>query len=126
MTDRALSGYRIIILEDDYYQAQDWKQVFEQAGAKVIDVSATVPDLTELLADGRIDVALIDINLGRSLSLDFARDLRARAIPFAFLTGYDPAMLPDDLADSPCLSKPADIARVVEILAGLASGKRQM
>lgn len=125
MTDRQLSGYRIIILEDDYYQAQDWKQVFEQAGAKVIGVSATVPDLAGMLAEGRIDVALIDINLGRGLSLDFARDLRAQAIPFAFLTGYDATMLPDDLADSPCLSKPAEIARVVGTLASLASGQRQ-
>ncbi len=124
MTDRALSGYRIIILEDDYYQAQDWKQAFEQAGAKVIAVSATVPDLTELLANGRIDAALIDINLGRSLSLDFARDLRTQAIPFAFLTGYDAAILPDDLAGSPCLSKPAEIGRVVGTLASLASGTR--
>lgn len=124
MTDRALSGYRIIILEDDYYQAQDWKQAFEQAGAKVIAVSATVPDLTELLANGRIDAALIDINLGRSLSLDFARELRTQAIPFAFLTGYDAAILPDDLAGSPYLSKPAEIGRVVGTLASLASGTR--
>lgn len=122
MTDRALSGYRIIILEDDYYQAEDSKQCLERAGAKVIAVTATVPDLTALLAKGRIDAALIDINLGRSLSFDFARELAAQAIPFVFLTGYDAGMLPVDLAGSPCLSKPADTARVVSTLAGLASG----
>lgn len=122
MTDRPLSGYRIVVLEDDYYQAEDSRQMLEQAGAKVIAVTATVPDLPALIAEGRIDVALIDINLGRSLSLDFARDLGARGIPFAFLTGYDAGMLPEDLAGRPCLSKPADTARVIATLARLARG----
>ncbi len=117
MTNKALLGCRIIILEDDYYQAEDSRQTLEQAGATIIAASATVPDLDTLLAP--IDAALIDINLGRSLSLDFARELAERAIPFAFLTGYDAGMLPEDLADVPCLSKPADTARVVTTLAGL-------
>lgn len=123
MADRPLSGYRIIILEDDYYQAEDSRLTLERAGAKVIAVSATTPDLDQLLADGRIDAALIDINLGRSLSFDFARELGARAIPFAFLTGYDAGMLPEDLAGRPCLSKPADPPKVIATLAQLAGGR---
>lgn len=122
MTDRPLLGYRIIILEDDYYQAEDSRLTLEQAGAKVIAVTATAPNLDELLAGGRIDAALIDINLGPTLSLDFARELGARGIPFAFLTGYDAEMLPEDLAGRPCLSKPADMARIIATLAQLASG----
>lgn len=123
MTDLPLSGYRIIILEDDYYQAEDSRLTLERAGAKVIAVTATPPDLGELLEEGWIDAALIDINLGRSLSLDFARKLAARAIPFAFLTGYDAGILPDDLAGRPCLSKPADTARIIATLAQLATGQ---
>jgi CheY-like chemotaxis protein len=107
MTDRMLSGRRMVIVEDDYYQAQDTKEMLERAGAKVIAASAVVPDLAALLAEGRIDAALLDINLGNSLSLDFARALRDRGVPFAFLTGYDARMLPDDLADSACISKPS-------------------
>lgn len=122
MTDRALSGCRVIIIEDDYYQAQDCRQILEQVGAKVIAISAVLPDLTELLAEGRIDAALLDINLGHGLSLDFARMLRAQGVPFAFLTGYDAQVLPDDLAESPCLSKPADEARLIAVLTSLAVG----
>lgn len=123
MTDRPLSGYRIIILEDDYYQAEDMRLTLERFGATVIAVTATAPDLDDLRADGRIDAALIDINLGRTLSFDFARELGARAIPFAFLTGYDAGILPDDLAARPCLSKPAETARIIALLARLASGQ---
>lgn len=121
MTDRALSGCRIIIVEDDYYQAQDCKQMLEQAGAKVVAVSAIVPDLDVLLAEGRIDAALIDINLGATHTLDFARELTAKAIPFAFLTGYDAAILPDDLSASVCISKPAQIERVIAVIAEISS-----
>lgn len=122
MTDKMLSGCRIIIVEDDYYQAHDCKQMLQRAGADVVAVSAVVPDLEALLAEGRIDAALIDINLGKDHTFDLARALKARAIPFAFLTGYDAAILPDDLADSAYISKPADIERVIGVIAGLAPG----
>jgi len=118
MTQRPLSGRSIIILEDDYYQAHDSKDTLEAAGAKVVAVTATVPDLDAMLADGPIDAVLIDINLGRSLSFDFARDLRAKGIPFLFLTGYDVGILPEDLAGSAYISKPAERGQIV---AGLVS-----
>lgn len=122
MTDRPLSGCRIVIVEDDYYQAQDSQQMLEQAGAKVIAVSATLPDLDGLLAEGRIDAALIDINLGHGMSYDFARELARHEIPFAFLTGYDSNVLPEDLSGRPCLSKPAEAGRVISALAQLVAG----
>jgi DNA-binding response OmpR family regulator len=124
MTDRTLSGHRIVILEDDYYQAQDCRQLLEAAGAKVIAISATIPDLPALLDEGRIDAVLIDINLGHGLSFDFARELKAKGIPFVFLTGYDAAMLPDDLAGSGYLTKPADAARIKAALASAARDAR--
>ncbi len=123
MNDLPLSGRRLIILEDDYYQAHDSKDTLEEAGATVIAVTATVPDLAPYLATGPIDAVLIDINLGRGLSFDFARSLRDHAIPFLFLTGYDAGMLPDDLAGSPYISKPADRAKIVAGLAELVAGR---
>ncbi len=119
MTERPLSGCRIVILEDDYYQAHDSKNTLEDADATVIKVTASVPDLEALVADGGIDAVLIDINLGRGLSFDFARELKRSRIPFLFLTGYDAGMLPEDLAGGAYISKPADRARIVAGLANL-------
>lgn len=119
MRDKALSDRRIVILEDDYYQAEDCRHILEGAGATIIAISATVPDLAELLAKGPVDAALIDINLGGGHSFDFARELNAAGIPFAFLTGYDASILPDDLTGSACISKPADASRLIEVLASL-------
>lgn len=118
MNEPVLSGRRIIILEDDYFQANDCKQMLEQAGASVILVSALVPDLSSLGQEGPIDAALIDVNLGQGLSFDFARQLRDQGIPFVFLTGYDAAILPEDLVGSAWISKPAAGAQVLALLAG--------
>ncbi len=124
MPDQPLCDHRIVILEDDYYQAHDCQELLESAGAQVVAISATVPDLDALLEDGPIHAVLIDINLGHGMSFDFARELKARAIPFVFLTGYDAAMLPDDLAGSAYISKPADSTRIVSALASQAGGAR--
>lgn len=124
MPDHPLSGHRIVILEDDYYQAHDCREMLESAGAEVIAISATIPDLPALLEKGPIHAVLIDINLGHGMSFDFARELKARAIPFVFLTGYDAQMLPDDLSGSAYLSKPADCGRIVSALASQAGDPR--
>jgi DNA-binding LytR/AlgR family response regulator len=71
-----------------------------------------------------IDAALIDINLGQSLSFDFARVLRDHAIPFVFLTGYDASIVPGDLVGAPCISKPAEAKRIVEELSRIAFAQR--
>ena len=125
MTTTPLSGLRIAILEDDFYQASDCRHTLEQAGAEVVAVTSQVPSLEVLDQWAALDVALIDINLGHGLSFDFARTLQARGIRFVFLTGYDAEMLPDDLAGSTYLSKPADGPRIVATLAqvtGRATG----
>ncbi|MBU7581063.1 MAG: hypothetical protein KAF27_11460 [Porphyrobacter sp.] len=122
MPHQPLSGCRIVILEDDYYQAHDCRELLEAAGASVAAISATIPDLAALLAQGPVHAALLDINLGHGLSFDFARQLKEHAIPFVFLTGYDAAMLPDDLAGSAYLSKPADAGRILNTLAQLTGG----
>lgn len=116
MTDRTLAGCRIVIVEDDFYQALDCRLLLEAEGAIVVSSSATIPDLSALQQDGRIDAALIDVNLGHGLSFDFARELKAQGIPFVFLTGYGEAILPDDLAGAGYLTKPANAKRIMAAL----------
>ena len=86
MIEKPLLGCRILIVEDDYYQAQDTQELLQSAGAHIVAVGATVPDIKPLLAGVGIDVGLIDINLGQSFSFEFARALRDHAIPIVFLT----------------------------------------
>lgn len=116
MEDKALAGCHILVVEDDFYQAEDTCDYLNEAGAVIVSRSGTVPDLDTLLARKEVHIALLDINLGQASSFDLARALRERGIPFVFLTGYDPEVLPSDLADATLITKPADAAAVVRAL----------
>lgn len=70
--------------------------------------------------DETIDLALVDVSLGRDTSAPIADELIARKVPFAFVTGYsDTAVLPEHLRKMPRLSKPYVLADVRRIIARL-------
>lgn len=116
MQDKKLSGCHILIIEDDFYQAQDTRDYLVNAGAEIAACRGTVPDLDELLSSKRVEIALLDINLGHNHSFDLARALRTRGIPIVFLTGYDAEIVPPDLGDAPLITKPADPSTVIDTL----------
>lgn len=117
MSESRLSGRHILIVEDNFYQAEDSRDSLARAGAVIAACRGTPPDLDALLAETEVDIALLDIHLGPVRSFDLARALRARAIPVIFLTGYDAGVVPADLADIPLIAKPADTAALVDTLA---------
>ena len=45
--------------------------------------------------------------------------LKARGVPFVFLTGYDPNVIPDDMADVIRLQKPLPFYTIAEAVAQL-------
>lgn len=115
--DKPLSDRHILIIEDDFYQAQDSRDYLIEAGGVIAGCRATIPDLDQLLASTRVDVALLDINLGNTQSFDLARALRALGIPFVFMTGYDRDVVPPDLEEAPHIAKPVKAAAVIAALA---------
>jgi len=53
-----------------------------------------------------ICAALLDIDMQDGTTLGFAEDLRARGVPFAFVSGSRPDDLPPQLRDVPFVAKP--------------------
>jgi DNA-binding response OmpR family regulator len=70
----------------------------------------------------RLDLAVLDINLGGTMSFPIAEALARRGIPFLFLTGYgDTAMeltVPEN-RQWPVCSKPFNIEHLVSVLEGI-------
>lgn len=121
MRRKTLKGQNILLVEDEYYQAIETKHLLEDAGAKVVGPTAHAGDVAALLAENAVDAALIDINLGYGADFTVARSLRDADVPFMFVTGYDAASIPDDLATVPRLEKPVAEEHVLERLAALSS-----
>lgn len=119
----ALSGRRVLVVEDDYFQATEMARTLERAGAEVIGPTASVEAISVMIDTEWIDSAVVDINLGSGTTFGIARSLRAANVPFVFVTGYDPSTAPDDMAEESWLTKPVDNDRLIVVVEQLESGR---
>lgn len=108
-----LADLCVLVVEDEFYLAKDAQHVLQEAGALVMGPFPRKRDALAALQDRTPDCALVDVNLGAGPDFDVADALRARNVPFVFLTGYDREALPPRFAEAPRLEKPVDTARLV-------------
>jgi CheY-like chemotaxis protein len=114
------AGRSILIVEDEYFLADDLASEFARRGAEIIGPVGEITAALDLLQSGaRIDGALLDINVRDETIYPLARGLRERRIPFLFTTGYDTDYIRPEFADVPLCEKPLDLPAVVQCLAGL-------
>jgi len=124
MPDQRLEGSRILVVEDEYFLADDLCQTLAASGAEVVGPAASVEEATALLAgDAAIDAAVLDVNLRGDMVFPVADALRERGVPFAFATGYDQWTLPERFTDSPRVEKPFKGPKVAAVLGPLLSGR---
>jgi CheY-like chemotaxis protein len=102
---------RIFIVEDTEPVATLIEALIEDLGWTVAGPATTLADALAAARDTAIDAAIIDVNLAGEASWEVAAILRDRGVPFLFTTGYgDAAALPPNLAGSPVLGKPFQMA----------------
>ncbi|WP_292080905.1 response regulator [Mesorhizobium sp.] len=119
-----LQGRSVLVVEDDFYLADDTRQMLEDAGAEVLGPVSAADEALSLLEIRKPDCAVVDVNLGAGPSFGLASTLQARGIPFVFLTGYDPDIIPAEFRGAPCLQKPIDPEKVLLTIKTLESGAR--
>lgn len=108
MNGKALSGMRVLIVEDDYYLATDAEAALASAGAAVLGPCGDEESGVALAQQEEIDCAILDVNLRPGPSFELAKIMRSRSIPFLFVTGYDREAIPSEFADVQRLQKPYD------------------
>jgi DNA-binding response OmpR family regulator len=107
-----LSDLRILIVEDEYMLAMELAGAIQGAGGEVAAMVASLDD-AEQATNQQLDGAILDIQLGDKKSFDLARRMRALRIPVVFTTGYDHAIVPEELMTVPHLTKPLSLSEVV-------------
>jgi DNA-binding response OmpR family regulator len=115
-----LGGLCVLVVEDDYFVANESAKVLRDHGARVL---GPVPDMERargLLAGELPDCVLLDVNLKGELAYPLAQDLLDRGIPTAFTTGYDANFLPSGLQGMPCLLKPIETRELIRVVRMLA------
>jgi CheY-like chemotaxis protein len=114
-----LNGRRVLVVEDEYFIADDMRRVFEENGAQVIGPVGNIDDALAMIEETpRIDGAVLDINLREVMVFPVADALRARGVPFVFATGYEENAVPNRLRDAIHCEKPIEPARLAEALFG--------
>jgi CheY-like chemotaxis protein len=116
----ALSGRRILVIEDEYFLAEDIARALEALGARVVGPIGELDEATHIVeSDVAIDAAVLDINLRSEMVFSLARLLRERSIPFVFTSGYDKTSIETEFRDITLWEKPLDFAAMALDLADL-------
>jgi two-component SAPR family response regulator len=113
-----LRGKKVLILEDDYYQATDLRDALLRCGICVIGPFADAQQALSALQTECPDLALLDVNLGHGPSFDIPRHMAQRKIPFAFVTGYDEGAIPSEFETISHIPKPVE-ASAIDIIRSL-------
>lgn len=118
----ALAGRQILVIEDDYFLADDLERGLRGAGAEVIGPFSQTDDAHEALREraSSLSAAVLDINVAGAMIYPFAAELRDASIPFIFATGYDARAVPAEFDDVPKLVKPVEQQRLLDVLARIA------
>jgi PAS domain S-box-containing protein len=101
-----LEGKRILVIEDEPLVAMDLESSLITAGCDVVGPAGTIEEARSLVADGRYDAALLDVNLGGHPVDELVAALTQKICPFAFVTGYGREALPRGFQDAVVLGKP--------------------
>lgn len=101
---------RILVAEDEFLVYLALEDELGAKGYEVIGPFGTLRAAREALDDEKVDLVLLDINIGGSMAWPIADELIARDTPFIFLSGYAADALPERYRDMPRVGKPYDPA----------------
>lgn len=83
---KPLKGLRVLILEDEFLIAMDVEQLCRDSGAEDVFIVRSLQEFATDMPD--FDVAIVDLMLSGVSTLDFARQIYDRGVPFVFASGY--------------------------------------
>jgi DNA-binding response OmpR family regulator len=108
-----LAGLRVLVVEDDYFIADEICSTLRAGGAEVLGPSPDIEHGLDMVRNERLDCAVLDINLHGALAFNLADELRQRGTPSIFATGYDQSVLPGAFSDSVRLEKPVNLSELL-------------
>ena len=127
MLERLLAGLSVLVIEDEYYLADELSNAVRAAGGAVLGPVPSIEAALDLLGhQANPDAAVLDVNLGGEMAYPVADALLSRGVPFLFLTGYDQAALPRRYATVPRMEKPVETSMLLRELRLLIDGSAQV
>ena len=110
-SEASMKDCRVLIIEDEYFLADDLVKALQALGAHVIGPVSELPDAISVQRDD-FDVAVIDINLRGYLAYPIADELMRIGKPFIFTTGYGADTIPHRFRQVQRFEKPYELENV--------------
>lgn len=114
-------GLKVLVVEDEGIIALLLEDMLNELGHDMVASAANIDDARAEAANQKIDLAILDVNLGRQSSYPLASDLSAKGIPFILATGYGRNALAEEWQGGVVLQKPFEVqalsAAIAESLA---------
>jgi CheY-like chemotaxis protein len=112
-----IQGRRVLLVEDEYFIAEDLRRSFADAGADILGPVPTAARALELFDGQRpVDAAVLDINLRGEMVYPLVDKLLAAGVPTVFVTGYDAVEIPEQYRHIARCEKPTSIGKVIKAL----------
>lgn len=97
---------RVLLVEDQALIAMEFEALLADQGCSVVGPFTSVEEAMDAATREPLDGGVLDVHLADELSFPLACVLKARGVPFIFVTGLSRSVLPPDLASTPILTKP--------------------
>jgi CheY-like chemotaxis protein len=117
--DENLAKQRFLVVEDEMLVLLMIEDMLGDLGCEVVASAATAEQALGLIAAGRFDSAMLDMNLKGDKSDEVAQALVARGVPFIFCSGSSALDVAPEFQDRPFLRKPFSFAELADGVAKL-------
>jgi CheY-like chemotaxis protein len=113
---------RLLVVEDEIMIAMMIEDMLVDLGHEVVALATGLDQGLELARTVGVDLAMLDINLGRGTSFAIADILSERGIPFFFATGYGPDGLEERHRGRVAIKKPFTAKDLETTISRIVSG----
>jgi CheY-like chemotaxis protein len=109
------------VVEDSPVVAPFTAEILAELGCEVAGPAPTMAAARELIDEGNLDAALMDIHIRGERVFPLCDMLAAAGVPFIFTSGYGDWQMPEKWADRPRLQKPYTVEQIEQALKGVLS-----
>ena len=125
-TTKIFQGLRVLLVEDEVMISLLFEDMLHEFGCEIVGPAGDLERATDLArGEEGIDVAILDVNLGRQVVFPVAEILAARRVPILFSTGLDVGGLPAAWRGHETVQKPMSMDQLAASLGNVLREHRQ-
>lgn len=113
---KLLDGKRILLVEDEFLASEKACRMLEKCGAHIVGPVTSVADGIDLVNNGDVDAAVLDVELDGQAVFPLADLLESLESPFLFAIGCNGCLLTERYSGYVFCERPAHLDTIAKAL----------